>query len=68
MHLIEALASADLPRFTFPVRRVRGRPGADDRPALPAGHPVTWGAITGGTVLEGAKYPHPVFPTEWESP
>jgi hypothetical protein len=27
-----------------------------DRPPLPAGHPVTWGAIT-----DGIPYPHPVF-------
>lgn len=54
-------APAGMSRFTFPIRRVRGRPGANDRPALPAGHPVTWGAITGGTVLDGAAYPYPVF-------
>jgi hypothetical protein len=28
---------------------------------LPAGHPVTWGAIIAGTVLAGTAYPHPVF-------
>jgi len=27
-----------------------------DRPALPAGHPVTWGAITRGGVLEGVPF------------
>ncbi len=27
-----------------------------DRPPLPPGHPVTWGAIT-----DGIPYPHPVF-------
>lgn len=32
-----------------------------DRPALPAGHPLTWGAITDGTALQGCAYPHPVF-------
>ena len=36
---------------------------SDERPARPAGHPATWGAITAGTVLEGAEYPYPVF--EW---
>lgn len=40
---------------------IRGRPGRYDRPALPAGHPDTWGAITRGTVLEGSAYPFPVF-------
>jgi hypothetical protein len=52
---------ADFARHTFYV--VRGRPGQNDRPALPAGHPVTWGAITEGTVLERSAYPFPVFIT-----
>jgi hypothetical protein len=46
------------------------RPPADFIPApedprrepLPAGHPRSWGAITDGTLLEGAAYPLPVFP------
>lgn len=54
-------APAGMSRYSSPIRRVRGRPGANDRPALPAGHPVTWGAITGGTMLDGAVYPYPVF-------
>ena len=37
------------------------RPVRADRPPLPAGHPVTWRAITDGTALDGAGYPHPVF-------
>lgn len=40
---------------------VCGRPGQQDRPALPSGHPTTWGALTDGTVLDGAAYPHQVF-------
>lgn len=40
---------------------VRGRPGQNDRPTMPAGHPVTWQAITAGTLLDGAAYPFPVF-------
>ncbi len=32
-----------------------------DRPARPSGHPLTWGLITAGTVLDGAVYPYPVF-------
>ena len=27
------------------------------RDAIAAGHPVSWGAITAGTVLEGLEYP-----------
>ena len=56
---IEACLEADLARHTIYV--VRGRPGQNDRPALPAGHPVSWGAITEGTVLDAAEYPFPVF-------
>ena len=32
-----------------------------DRPARPAGHPDSWGLLTGGTVLDGEPYPYPVF-------
>jgi hypothetical protein len=52
---------ADISRHRAVVYVVRGRPGQNDRPALPAGHPVTWGAITEGTVLDSATYPFPVF-------
>lgn len=49
----------------LPLRRVvhvvRGRPGPDDRPALPPGHPDTWGLINAGTCLEGSPYPFPIF-------
>jgi hypothetical protein len=39
------------------------RPVGEDpnRPPLPAGHPVTWGLLTDGTLLDGAAYPYPVF-------
>ena len=53
-----------LPRdanLSFPTYYVSGRPGQNDRPALPPGHPVSWGLLTGGTVLDGAEYPYPVF-------
>ncbi len=56
----EAFA-ADISRHRAIIYVVRGRPGHNDRPALPAGHPVTWGAITSGTVLDSATYPFPVF-------
>ena len=47
---------------------VTGRPGPADRPALPPGHPITWGLITSGTVLEQASYPFPVFDMDgWET-
>lgn len=31
-----------------------------DRPALPPGHPASWGALIAGTVLEGTPYPWPI--------
>lgn len=31
------------------------------REPLPPGHPISWNAITAGTVLEGSAYPLPVF-------
>jgi hypothetical protein len=34
---------------------------ARDRPARQAGHPLTWGLINAGTVLEGEPYPYRVF-------
>lgn len=34
----------------------RAEPG---REPLPPGHPVSWGAITAGTLLDGAQYPYP---------
>ena len=40
---------------------IRGRMAANDRGPLPAGHTLSWGAITAGTVLAGAEYPYPVF-------
>ena len=59
-----ALSIMVLPRAA-PARRrpyrIMGRPGPDDRPALAAGHPVSWGLLTAGTVLDGAPYPFPVF-------
>jgi hypothetical protein len=33
-----------------------GRAGEDERLPLPPGHPVSWGLLTQGTVLEGAAY------------
>ncbi len=55
-----AVAVADARRASL-IFVVRGRPGQNDRPALAAGHPVTWGAITDGTVLQAEPYPFPVF-------
>ena len=53
--------AADIRRQRATIYVVRGRPGQNDRPALPAGHPISWGAITDGTVLDCAEYPFPVF-------
>ena len=35
----------------------RMSPRNEVRPPLPAGHPVSWGAITRGTVLDGVPWP-----------
>lgn len=61
---MDSIRSSDLE--ARPARRiifvVRGRPGRDDRGPLPPGHPLSWGAITEGTVLQDAAYPYPWFP------
>ena len=57
-----AKLARDLSRLRRIIYVVRGRPGPDDRPALPSGHPDTWGLITVGTCIEGVPYPFPVFP------
>ena len=44
------------------LHAIRGRPGPDDRPPLPSGHPDTWDVINAGTCIAGASYPFPVFP------
>lgn len=31
------------------------------REPLPAGHPLSWGPLTAGTLLEGVDYPLPFF-------
>ena len=38
-------------------RSLLDHPGGNDWDALPAGHPITWGALTRGTWLEGTRYP-----------
>ena len=49
-------------RFLGAARKVRRYrrgvppPAKNEREPLPAGHPLTWGAITAGTVLAGAPY------------
>ena len=41
--------------------RILGRPALDERPPLPAGHPLSWGLLTNDTPLHGSAYPYPVF-------
>lgn len=47
------------------IHVIRGRPGKNDRPSLPAGHYITWSILIAGTCLENTKYPYPVFYEEW---
>ena len=42
--------------------RVAAPPPDPGREALPAGHRITWGAITRGTLLAGTAYPWPPLP------
>lgn len=56
--LIDTVADRRCPTIIYVVR---GRMAATDRGPLPPGHPLSWGAITDGTVLAGADYPYPVF-------
>lgn len=44
-----------------PPREFVPPPEDPGRDPLPAGHPRSWGVMTGGTVLEGVPYPLPVF-------
>ena len=56
---IERGRRLDVPR---PPARVALTQGAPDREPLPPGHPVSWNALTAGTVLDGIPYPLPCFP------
>ena len=58
---VQARAARGAQRNTIVVYRICGRPGQNDRPPMPAGHPVTWGLLVNGTVLQGQDYPYPVF-------
>ena len=58
---LPSLISRPPPVRCPPFYRVMGRPRLTDRPALVAGHPLTRGLLTTGTLLEGAAYPFPVF-------
>lgn len=42
--------------------RVAPPPPDPGREPLAAGHPITWGAITDGTLLEATLYPWPPLP------
>jgi hypothetical protein len=48
-------------RLGVRLRQARFAPPALDldRPCLPPGDPMSWGAITRGTVLDGVPYPLP---------
>ena len=45
---------------TKPARTPTAPAGSEAwREALPPGHPISWGAITAGTLLAGEAYPFP---------
>ncbi len=56
---IERGRRLDVPRC--PARVAPPRDDRDREP-LPPGHPVSWNALTAGTVLDGVPYPLPCFP------
>ncbi len=49
------------PRQTRETNEIKAAHEEAERPALQAGHPVTWQILTQGTLLEGTAYPLPVF-------
>lgn len=63
--LLLAGGRSDLAAIRLPSRPAAVKPPAppnfEERPPLCAGHPVAWGAITDGTLLDGAPYPFPVY-------
>ncbi len=59
--IIERARRLGLPPITRIQPAARPIPVRLDRPALPAGHPLSWQAITDNSPLEGAPYPFPVF-------
>ena len=48
--------AASAPVKTEPVVKTVAR-GTFGMEAIPSGHPLSWGAITAGTVLDGVEYP-----------
>jgi len=56
-----AIERAKLLGAHLPLPAPPRAPRAPDlgREPLPAGHPLTWGALVAGTLLDGAAYPYP---------
>jgi hypothetical protein len=50
-----------LPKSRLPQPKAAPLVARVDRAPLPAGHPLTWGAITAGTPSDNTPYPYPVF-------
>ena len=61
--LLVAEGSPEIAAARLPSRPATGpKPiPVNDRAALPAGHPLTWGLLIEGTCLAGEPYPFPVF-------
>lgn len=59
--VIERARRLGIPPLTHQLSPPRPTPPRIDRPALPAGHPCSWQAITACSLLAGQPYPYPVF-------
>lgn len=59
--VIERARRLGIPPTPSPPSCPAPRPCRADRACMPPGHPLTWAAITAGTILDGEPYPYPVF-------
>ncbi len=59
--VIERARRLGIPPTLLTASRPASPPCRADRTCMPPGHPLTWAAITAGTILDGEPYPYPVF-------
>ena len=59
--VIERARRLGIPPTPLAASRPAPPPCRADRTCMPPGHPLTWAAITVGTILDGEPYPYPVF-------
>ncbi len=59
--VIERARWLGIPPAPVSVHHPAPLPCRADRACMPSGHPLSWAAITAGTILDGEPYPYPVF-------